>query len=88
MQPFYDPRITPKTKKYSVYTPKGRLIHFGQRGYQQYHDKIGRYSSQDHHDPDRRRLYLARASYIRNKRGQFTANDPESPNYYSIRFLW
>lgn len=34
MRPFFDPNKTPKNKKYSVITPQGKLIHFGDRNMQ------------------------------------------------------
>lgn len=89
-QIFYDPRVTPRTKKYSVYTPKGRLIHFGARGMQHYRDRTGvsRWSALDHNDRKRRAAYLARAKGIRDGSGRLTWNNPESANYYSVHYLW
>ena len=37
-----------------------RLIHFGDRRYGQYRDKLRHYSNLDHNDEQRRRLYYAR----------------------------
>ena len=37
-----------KNKKYSVYVKGGKLIHFGDKRYGQYKDKIGLYSHLDH----------------------------------------
>lgn len=88
MKPFYDPRITPKAKKYSVVTPAGYLIHFGARGMEHYRDRIGRWSAFDHLDAKRRASYLARARGIVDKRGRKTCDNPESANYYAIRYLW
>ena len=56
-----------------------RLIHFGQKGYQQYHDKLGHYSNLDHNDKKRRDLYYKR-------HGQTT--DKSSAKYYSHKYLW
>ena len=39
-----------KNKKYSVYVKGGKLIHFGDKRYGQYKDKIGLYSHLDHND--------------------------------------
>jgi len=77
---FYD-KNTPRGKKYSVITPKGKLIHFGAAGYEQYKDRIGKYKSLDHKDPVRRKAYRLRHSsdYI---------TDPEYPGYYSWKYLW
>jgi hypothetical protein len=79
-----------KYKKYSVITPKGRVINFGDRRYEQYRDStgLGLYSNLDHKDKDRQKRYLARAKGIKDKSGKLTWKDPESSNYYSIRFLW
>jgi hypothetical protein len=83
-------KSTHKNKKYSVTTPKGKVIHFGDTRYQQYKDSTGLciYSHLDHLDKERRKRYLARAKGIKDKDGKLTWNDPESSNYYSVRFLW
>lgn len=52
-------RSTRKGKKYMVKVGN-KTVHFGALGYQQYHDKIGLYSSLNHNDPARRKLYRAR----------------------------
>ena len=78
-----------KKKKYSVYTPSGKLVSFGDRSMEHYKDTaLGLYSNQDHLDPVRRERYLKRAKGIKNKKGEVTWNNPESPNYYSVHFLW
>ena len=91
-KPLYEPFVSKvRTKKYSVYVMKDgkrRLIHFGARHMQQYKDKLGHYTSQDHGDVARRRRYLARAKGIRDKSGKLTWRDKNSANYYSIRYLW
>ena len=82
--PFYDPDITPNNKKYSVYVIRDgrvRLIHFGAIGYQQYKDKIGRYSAYDHLDKKRRARYRAR-----HKNDNIT--DTSFPGYWSMHYLW
>lgn len=79
---FYDKNITPKTKKYSVITPNGKLIHFGARNYEQYKDTaLGKYSKQNHLDKNRRENYQTRHKndYI---------NNPEYAGYYSWKYLW
>ena len=85
-KPFYDKTITPKDKKYSVYTKHG-VIHFGDIHYQQYHDKIGRYKNLDHWDKKRRANYLKRAKGIKGKNG-YSWKDKDSPNYWSVHYLW
>lgn len=79
-----------KGKKYSVITPSGKTIHFGNKNYQQFRDStgLGLYSHLDHNDTERRKRYLARAKGIKNKEGKLTWNDKESANYYSIIYLW
>jgi len=65
-------------KKFAVLTPKGWL-HFGDK----------RYSDYTQHQNERRRSsYLRRASRIRDKRGRFTINNPNSANYWAARVLW
>jgi len=80
-------------KKYSVYvvdqdTKKVKLIHFGDRRYKHYHDKIGSYVHLDHKDPERRRRYRARASNILDKRGRKTYRLKWKPNYWAYNYLW
>ncbi len=77
-----------KDKKYSVFTPSGKKIHFGDKRYCQYKDKIGKYQHLDHKDKKRRERYLKRAKAIKDKEGNLTWNNPESPNYYSVHYLW
>ena len=79
-----------KGKKYSVITPSGKTIHFGASNMQQFKDTtgLGLYSHLNHNDTERRKRYLARAKGIKNKEGKLTWNDKESPNYYSVHFLW
>jgi hypothetical protein len=79
--------------KYSVYvknetTGKPKLIHFGNKKYQQFKDKIGHYKNLDHNDPKRRERYLARAKGIRNKKGELTWKDKNTKNYWAVRILW
>ena len=82
-QIFYDSRITPAGKKYSVITPMGRLIHFGATGYQQYKDStgLGRYSHLNHLDKCRRDRYKARHA-------SDDYNNPEKSSYWSWHYLW
>lgn len=88
MTPFYKKGVTPAGKKYSVYTPRGKLIHFGDSSMQHYHDRIGEWSHLNHGDKKRRANYLKRAMGIRDGNGRLTWNNPESANYYSIKYLW
>lgn len=79
-----------KGKKYMLISPKGKWIHFGAKGMEQFKDStgLGLYSHLDHGDEERRRRYLARASGIKNKKGELTLNNKESANFYSMRYLW
>ena len=90
-KPFYDKNKTPSPYKYSVYVMKDgkqTLIHFGNKNYQQYHDKLGKYKHLDHGDDTRRQSYLSRAKGIKNKDGSLTYKNKDSANYYSINYLW
>ena len=80
---------TRASKKYMVYY-NGKFIHFGDRNMQQYKDTtpLKLYSYLDHNDPKRRERYLARAKGIRDSKGNVTWNNPNSPNFYSVHFLW
>jgi hypothetical protein len=82
-----------KGKKYRVYfTLSGEdyYVDFGQLGYEHYKDStpLKYYSDLDHKDSERRRNYLSRASGIVDKHGHKTKDDPLSPNYWAIRYLW
>jgi len=79
-----------KNKKYSVITPSGKKINFGDKRYEQFEDTtgLGLYSHLDHKDKKRKESYCSRAMGIKNKNNKFTYNDPASANYYSVRLLW
>ena len=79
-----------KNKKYSVITPSGKKIHFGNKNYQHYKDStgLGIYSHLDHKDKKRRTSYQARHKAILKKDGKPAYKDRESPSYYSYNFLW
>ena len=67
-----------KNKKYSVYVRKHgrkRLIHFGDKRYQQYRD----YRELDHNDPERRKRYYARHG---------PSGDKNTAKYWSHKILW
>ena len=74
-----------KLKKYDVFYTKDNkyITSFGairKNGvpYEQFKDKIGRYSKYDHKDPKRKKSYYAR-------HGKAT---PLSAKFFSHRFLW
>ncbi len=80
-----------KNKKYSVYVLKDgkkKLINFGDSNMEHYKDKGGIYSSLNHLDPKRRKVYLSRAKGIKNKEGNLTWKDKNTANYWSINYLW
>lgn len=78
-----------KNKKYSVISPNGNLINFGDKRYTQYKDNVlGLYKNQNNNDDERRKSYKSRASKITNKKGELTFKNPEYANYYSYNFLW
>ncbi len=86
-------KTSPKrTKKYMItlldQNNNTHNIHFGDIRYQQYRDKLEKYLYLNHYNPDRRKMYLARTSKIRDRNGNYTVNDPFSANYYSARVLW
>ena len=73
-----------KNKKYSVYvksdTKKGKkIVHFGDKRYSQYKDKIGYYKSKDHEDKKRKDAYYARHGKSAKK---------DSAKYFSHKYLW
>lgn len=76
-----------KNKKYSI-RYKGKLVSFGDKRYQQFRDKIGKYSNLDHNDKVRRTAYLKRAKGIKNKNGDLTWKIKGTPNYYAVKILW
>lgn len=82
-KPLYKPFVSKaKNKKYSVYVMKNgkkRLIHFGDKRYQQFKDKLGHYKSLDHGDPVRKKSYYSR-------HGQ--TSDKNSAKYWSHKILW
>lgn len=81
---------TSKYKKYMVKTPKGKIIHFGDKRYEHFKDTtgLGKYSNLNHNDKKRRENYCKRAKGIKDGKGKSTYNNKESPNYYSMKYLW
>ena len=72
-------KSTNKNKKMMVLTPKGKIIHFGQIGYEDF---------TQHRDKKRKENYCKRSAGIKDKQGNLTKNNKESANYYSRKFLW
>ena len=83
-----------KNKKLKAYVNE-KWVHFGGGGagtdkiYEHFFDKTGLLpKSLNHQDEKRRELYLKRASKIKDKEGNLTAKDINSPNYHALRILW
>lgn len=65
-----------------------KWIHFGDAKMQQFKDRTGIWEMTNHHDPIRRKKYLARAKGIKDKDGNLTWKDPNSANFHSVHILW
>ena len=65
-------------KKYMV-RYKNKLIHFGQKGYEDY---------STHKDKKRRASYRARHRAIRLKNGKLAYKNKESPSFWGWNLLW
>ena len=77
-----------KNKKLKVFK-NGKWIHFGDNRYEHFLDRTGLLNSElNHYDMTRRHKYLSRALKIKNKKGELTAYDDTSPNYFSVNYLW
>ena len=78
---FKAPSARRKHKKYDVYSKdNGQYIaSFGDHRYQQYYDKIGHYSQQNHKNAQRRAAYYARHGHMKDYR---------SPKFFSHNYLW
>lgn len=70
---------TRKNNKYMVKLSDGKKIHFGSPKYEDF---------LIHKDEVRREKYRTRAMKIKNKQGELTYNNPESPNFWAINLLW
>tara|TARA_R110002072_G_scaffold52860_3_gene140438 strand:- start:71 stop:334 length:264 start_codon:yes stop_codon:yes gene_type:complete len=73
-----------KNKKYSVYvktdTKKGKkIVHFGDKRYGQFKDKLGHYKSKDHGDKKRKDAYYSRHGTLAKK---------DSAKFFSHKYLW
>ena len=68
-----------KNKKYVVTLPGSKKIHFASNKYSDY---------LIHKDKNRRERYLKRSKGIKNKKGDLTYKNRESPNYWSVNLLW
>jgi hypothetical protein len=66
---------TRKNKKFMVENPKGKMVHFGAKGYDDF---------TKHKDDTRRQNYLSRATKIKGD----WKKDKYSPNNLAINILW
>jgi hypothetical protein len=81
--------ISDKPEKKLMTIVNGKKIYFGQTGYMHFRDKTGLLNIDlSHFDNDRRNRYIARASKIENKEGEYTSLNPESPNFHALNILW
>jgi len=77
-----------KNKKLKVFY-NNNWIHFGDDRYKHFFDKTTLLNPDlNHFDPIRRQKYLNRALNIRDKEGNLTAYEKNSPNYYAVNYLW
>ena len=74
-----DVRESPRKGKKYVVTYKGKDIHYGAKGYQDFID---------HQDLDRRHRYRVRASKITDKNGKLTYKDKTRANFWAYHTLW
>ncbi len=74
-----------KNKKYSVYVKDDnksgiKLIHFGDKRYEQFFDKLGHYEKLNHNDPKRRKRYYDRHGKEKGSK--------DMAKYWSHTILW
>jgi len=81
--------ISDKPNKKLMTIVDNKKVYFGDPRYQHYKDKTGLLNpSLNHLDQKRRKNYLMRASNILDKNGEYTFNNPKSPNYHALAILW
>tara|TARA_R100001591_G_scaffold104293_1_gene111898 strand:- start:845 stop:1087 length:243 start_codon:yes stop_codon:yes gene_type:complete len=71
-------KSTRKNKKYMILTDKG-IVHFGDKRYGQFKDKIGLYSHLDSNDPARKKAYYDRHGKSAKK---------DTAKFFSHKYLW
>jgi|TARA_R100000278_G_scaffold107661_1_gene84448 hypothetical protein len=84
-KPLYKPFPSKRAgKKFSVYVkgPSGnkKLIHFGAKGMDDWRSGTA--------TKEQRKSYRARASGIRDKNGNLTYKNKNTPNYWAYHYLW
>lgn len=70
-------KSTRQNKKYMVRV-NNKLVHFGDKRYEHYKDKIGLYKNLDHGDITRKKAYYARHGKA----------EKYSPKWFSHKYLW
>jgi hypothetical protein len=80
---------TRKGKKYMATMEDGRTIHFGASDYEQYKDStgIGKYSSKNHGDSQRRQRYFSRHSGEQFKGRAIEKEFKKSNGKYTAKIL-
>lgn len=71
--------LSPRKSKKFVVIYRGKPIHFGASGYEDF---------DDHGDPERRKNYHRRAKGIRDGDGRLTYRNKNSANFWAINILW
>ena len=85
----YNYELSTRKDKKLMTVVNGKTIHFGDKYSQNYNDKTKLLDKKFiHNDIKRQKSYLARAKGIKDKEGNLTYKDPESPNWHSVRLLW
>jgi hypothetical protein len=77
-----------KNKKYMVLNDNNKIVHFGDKRYEQFKDNVGLYKKLNHNDKKRQKNYCKRSAFIRDKNGNLTKNNIDSANYWSRKLLW
>lgn len=81
--------VSDKPEKKLMVDVNGKRLYFGATGYEHYKDKTGLLNPNlNHLDKVRRNRYIMRASNIKDKDGNYTHLNPESPNYHALNILW
>lgn len=78
----YDIQVSDRKDKKYVAIVDGKKVHFGAKGYEHYHDKLGHYKSLDHNDEKRRESYRARHGAQGHQLKEGT------PAWFSWHVLW
>lgn len=81
--------ISDKPNKKLMTIVNDKKIYFGDSKYQHFRDKTGLLPMElSHFDNARRNRYIKRATNIKDKNGNYTYLNPESPNFHAVHILW